>query len=81
MAIVTLAGVVLGDVGEVREVIGVLASTMDVAYLVLTDQLLRTVRTGLNSHQKETFGYGRWLPDVSGGWFHDPDTPLCFIPL
>lgn len=42
MAVVTLAGVVLGDVCEVRQVIGVLARTVDVAYLVFTHQLLRT---------------------------------------
>jgi hypothetical protein len=46
VAVVTLASVVLGDVCEVREVIGVLARTVDVSYLVLADQLLRTVRTG-----------------------------------
>lgn len=42
MTIVTLAGVVLGDVGKVSEVVGVLTRTVDVPYLVLTDGLLRT---------------------------------------
>lgn len=44
VAVVTLAGVVLGDVGEVCEVLRVLTRAVDVAYLVLTDQLLRTRR-------------------------------------
>ena len=49
-----LAGfLVLGDVGEMREVIGVLAGPVDVTYLVLADGLLRSGKeTHTESNQR-----------------------------
>jgi hypothetical protein len=47
VAVVTLAAVVLRDVREVREVIGVLARAVDVADLVFADKFLGTATTGL----------------------------------
>lgn len=43
VAVVTLTGVVLGDVCEVSEVVSVLAGTVDVTNLVFTNQFLRTI--------------------------------------
>lgn len=40
VTVVTPAAVVLGDIGEVREVIGILTSAVDVSDLVFADQLL-----------------------------------------
>lgn len=61
VTVVTLAAVVLGDVCEVRQVVGVLARTVDVAYVVLAHQLLRTEP----SEPSET---------AIRGWLHDTDS-------
>lgn len=58
VAVVTLAGVVLGDVGEVCKVLRVLTRAVDVAYLVLTDQLLQHVDTINTYCDKTTFTAG-----------------------
>jgi hypothetical protein len=46
-----LAGVVLGDVGEMRQVIGVLAGAVDVPDLVLANQFLSGTRIREGSTQ------------------------------
>lgn len=40
MAVVTPGGVVLGNVGEVCEIVGVLTRTVDISYFMLANQLL-----------------------------------------
>lgn len=66
VTVVTLAAMVLGDVREVRQVVGVLARTVDVAYVVLAHQLLRTEP----SEAGET---------AIRGWLHDTESfgPKC----
>jgi len=53
VAVMVLGGVVLGDVGEMRQVIGVLAGAVDVPDLVLANQFLSGTRIrerGISTH-------------------------------
>lgn len=51
VAVMVLGGVVLGDVGKMRQVIGVLAGAVDVPDLVLANQFLSGTRIREGSAQ------------------------------
>jgi hypothetical protein len=81
VAVVTLAGVVLGDVCEVSEVIGVLTCAVDVPYLVLTYQFLGTTTAGLSSDRNIWLWPLLSIEGCTGdfGWVRDTERASCFI--
>jgi hypothetical protein len=58
VAVVTLTGVVLGDVRKVGQVVSILARTVDVANLVPTHQFLRSTRIAIKA------GFRRIRPQI-----------------